>query len=184
MTDPAAPGRASRDPATAFAALQCAGRTVRLLLRGHLHLRRDGVGSTVAVPGGRRFTLFRESSCDAWGDTDAEEVTLLVWFHLRGTTPRSHWRSWVFERESILNTLLYAGFDGYRRKLWLVDRASADYAGLYAWAGHASAERYARYITRLLRPLSTRGSVGSSIIDRSLASSLGASRSPSGCPGR
>jgi hypothetical protein len=161
------------------AAARCAGRTVRLLLERRLHLHRDRVGSTVVVPGGRPFTLFRESSCDDRGD--GEEVTLLVWFHLKGTTPRARWRSWVFERESILNTLLYAGFEGYRRKLWLVDRTTADYAGLYAWVGRDAAEDYARYITAVLRPLSTAGSVGSTVVDGPLTQALAAGR-PSGAP--
>jgi hypothetical protein len=154
--------------------VRCAGTTLRLLAQRHLHLRRETLGTTVAVPGGRSYTLFRESSCDL--PSEASEVTLLVWFHLKGTTPLAPWRSWAFERESILNTLLYAGFEGYRRKLWLVDRETADYAGLYAWAGRDAAARYAHYITRLLRPLSTPGSVGSSIVDEPIEQVLAPGR--------
>jgi hypothetical protein len=100
-------------------------------------------------------------------------VTLAVWFRLRAVPPGAWFRRWLFERESILNTLLYAGVEGYRVKLWMVDPRSSDYAGLYQWAGAASAARYARYITSVLRPLSVPGSVGFQVVpDVSLAAYL------------
>jgi len=94
-------------------------------------------------------------------------VTLAVRFHLRGVPSGSRLRRFLFERESILNTVLFAGFSGYLVKLWMVDPESADYAGLYLWSGTDSADRYARYITAALRPLSIAGSVGYEIIDES-----------------
>ena len=145
------------------AVVRCATRTVVLLARRQLHIDRSSNGATVAIADGRAFTVFRDTSCDV--DWAEDEVRLLVWFHLRGTSPTSRRRAWAFERESILNTLLYAGFAGYRRKLWMVDRSTGDYAGLYAWCGRAAAEAYARYITAVLRPLSVRGSVGFTILD-------------------
>jgi hypothetical protein len=42
----------------------------------------------------------------------------------------------------------------------MVDPASSDYAGLYSWESAEKAERYGRYITTILRPLSCPGSVG------------------------
>ena len=95
-------------------------------------------------------------------------VTLAVWFHLRFVPAGGRIRRFVFERESILNTLLYAGFDGYRVKLWMVDPVTSDYAGLYAWQGVDETERYAAYITTVLRPLSTPGSVGYEILSQEL----------------
>ena len=41
---------------------------------------------------------------------------------------------------------------GYRIKLWMVDPASSDYAGLYEWSDPGQAETYARYITAVLVP--------------------------------
>jgi hypothetical protein len=143
---------------------RCAARTLGLLARRHLHIDRSTKGATVELRDGRGFTVFRDTSCDVdWGD---DEVTILVWFHLRATSSASPRRSWLFERESILNTLMFAGFRGYRRKMWMVDRATGDYAGLYTWCGRSAAETYARYITAVLRPLSVRGSVGSALCDR------------------
>jgi hypothetical protein len=144
----------------------CAARTAALLLGRHLHIDRlqvdvTGAGPTIELDDGRVFTVYRDTSCDvAW---DGEEVTLLVWFHLKATSATSRWRAWLFERESILNTALYAGFPGYRRKRWMVDRTTGDYAGLYAWCGRREAQTYARYITAVLRPLSVPGSVGFAI---------------------
>jgi hypothetical protein len=132
-----------------------------LLLRSQLHLRSNRVGDRVSLPDGRTFTVFRESTRD--GD-QTPEVTLAVWFHLRSIPSSGHVRRFLFERLCLANTLLFAGFDGYRVKLWMVDPGSADYAGLYAWRSADEAEVYARYIVGVLSPISTRGSVGSVIL--------------------
>jgi hypothetical protein len=142
--------------------MSCALRTLALLRRRRLHLHRDRIGTAIVLPGGRPYLVFRESVCD--DPSEEREVTLLVWFQLKGTGPDHPWRSWLFERESILNTVLYAGCTGFERKLWLVDRTSAAYAGLYTWRGEEAARRYARYITAVLRPLSVPGSVGSALV--------------------
>ncbi len=106
--------------------------------------------------------MFRESICD--GDSGSEEVTLAVWFHLWGIPVGSRVRRFLFERLCLVNTFLFAGFAGYRVKLWMVDPDSADYAGLYSWHSAAEAEIYARYIVGILKPLSRAGSVGYEII--------------------
>jgi hypothetical protein len=152
MSEAATDGRVVR------LALHCAVRVAQLLARRQLHLSRNRIGETVETPDGRRFIVFRESSSSEPGD--GRLVTLAVWFHLRGMPARARLRRFLFERESILNTVLFAGFEGYRTKLWAVDPRTNDYAGLYTWCGRESAERYARYITAVLRPLSVRGSVG------------------------
>jgi hypothetical protein len=142
--------------------LRCAARTCRLLIARRLHLHRHHVGDTCTLPDGRRFVVFRESSCD--GPAPVAPVTLAVWFHLRGVPAGARVRRYVFERESMLNTVLYAGFEGYLVKLWLVDPSTSDYAGLYAWASADEAEAYGRYITAVLRPLSRPGSVGYEVL--------------------
>jgi hypothetical protein len=142
---------------------RCAGRVVALLVRHRLRIRHGNVGARLRLPDGRSYMVFRETTCDG-GSLDGT-VTLAVWFHLRGIPPGARARRWLFERESILNTILYAGFEGYRVKLWMVDPATGDYAGLYAWHGHDEAAAYARYIATVLRPLSVVGSVGYEIVD-------------------
>jgi hypothetical protein len=137
---------------------RCATTVFGLLRSRHLHLRSARVGTTVRVPDGRAFTVFRESWCDE--HLADEPVILLVWFRLRGVPAGARIRRWAFERESILNTVLYAGMPGFRVKLWMVDERSSDYGGLYEWDGEEPARAYGRYITAVLRPLCVPGSVG------------------------
>ena len=150
------------DESVAVQMARCAGVVARLAVTGRLHVDRTGRGRRMRLPDGRRFVVFRDTSRDR--TSDAPPVTLAVWFHLRGVPAGARVRRYLFERESILNTVLYAGFDGYERKLWMVDPGSSDYAGLYRWAGEDAARRYARYITAVLRPLSVPGSVGFTIV--------------------
>jgi len=143
-------------------AVRCAVHTARLLEERHLHLRRSRTGVSVSLPDGRSFMVFRESYCDT-GES-AAPVVLAVWFHLWSIPPGAVRRRWLFEHLCILNTVLFAGFDGFLVKLWMVDAATSDYAGLYSWASAREAERYGHYITAILGPLSTRGSVGFEIV--------------------
>jgi len=143
--------------------LRQAPQLLRLLAGGHLRIRHGNRGHRAELPDGRSFVVFRETTCDG-GDLDAT-VTLAVWFHLRAVPAGARWRRFLFERESILNTILYAGFEGYRVKLWMVDPVTSDYAGLYAWRGEEEAEAYARYITSVLRPLAVPGSIGYEVVE-------------------
>ena len=145
-------------------AVLCGIRTVQLLLRRRLHLRRRRVGDAVTLPDGRSFVVFRESACDDVDESESGHVTLAVWFHLRGIPAGSKARRFLFERLCLVNTILFAGFAGYEVKLWMVDPATADYAGLYAWRSAEEADVYGRYITAVLSPLSTPGSVGYSVL--------------------
>ncbi len=152
----------SDDPPVWLRATRCAGRVVTLLFQHRLHLRRDRVGAWVALPDGRRFEVFRESSCT----TDAASPVLLaVWFRLRAIPPGARCRRWLFERACIVNTLLFAGCEGFLVKLWMVDPATSDYAGLYSWRTAPEAARYGRYITAILRPWCVRGSLGFEVFE-------------------
>ena len=88
-------------------AVVCAARAVVLLAARRLHLRRSRVGSTVTLPDGRSYVVFRESSCDQ--RTDQAPIMLAVWFRLRAIPPGARVRRWLFERLCILNTVLFAG---------------------------------------------------------------------------
>ena len=142
-------------------------RTLRLIATGKLHRICHRAGDQVSLADGRRFVVFRATSCSASEGVadDDENMSLEVWFHLRFVPSHARVRRFLFERESILNTLLFAGFPGYMTKLWMVDPVTNDYAGLYSWSGRRNAERYATYITTLLGPLSTPGSVGHRLIE-------------------
>jgi hypothetical protein len=137
--------------------VRCAARTTGLLLRGHLHVGNERRGREVAFPNGSRFVVFRETCSDL--PPVAPPVLLVVHFRLRFVPPGARLRRWLFERESILNTLLFAGCDGYITKLWMVNPATSEYAGMYAWAGAERARGYGDYITAVLRPLAVPGSL-------------------------
>jgi hypothetical protein len=144
-------------------AARCAARVVSLLLERRLHLHGGRVGDVVALPDGRQFEVFRESSCDTAATTP---VLLAVWFRLRAIPPGARVRRWLFERACLVNTLLFAGCEGFLVKLWMVDPQTSDYAGLYSWRSAAEAAHYARYITGILRPWCGRGSVGFEVFER------------------
>lgn len=116
----------------------------------------------MALPDGRCYVVFRETSCDQ--DDAAAPVTLAVWFRLRSIPPGARIRRRLFERLCILNTLVFAGFDGYLVKLWMVNPTTSDYAGLYSWSSAEAAGRYGRYITSILRPLSVAASIGYEVL--------------------
>ena len=144
--------------------MRCGVRVAALLWRRQLHIHREREGEIVELDDGRHFLVYRATSSSAPHDPgdapDGELVTLAVWFRLWAVPPGAHMLAYLFERESMLNTVLFAGCPGYRTKLWSVDRDTLDYAGFYTWEGRSSAERYRRYISAVLRPLSIRGSVG------------------------
>jgi hypothetical protein len=140
--------------------LVCVARTAWLLVRGKLHIDHSQDGRWALLPDGRTYEIFRRTTSSAADEDAGELVTLAVWFHLRLVPAWAQRRRTIFERESILNTLLFAGFAGYVSKLWMVDPETNEFAGLYEWRGREEAERYAHYITSVLRPLSSHGRVG------------------------
>lgn len=142
----------SRSEAT-LAVLGCAGRTVALLAGRRLHLPTDHVGQRIAFADGTSARVFRETTTEA-APTDA--CVLVVRFRLRWVRGRGHA---AFERESLLNTILFAGFPGLVSKLWLAADEQERYRGLYEWDGPDRAEHYARCLGRVLAIVSVAGSI-------------------------
>jgi hypothetical protein len=139
-----------------------AWRVLALLARRRLHLPRGRLGTWVTLADGRRFLVFRESVCDE--ARSPAPAVVVVWFRLRLVPPGARVRRWLFERLCLVNTLLFAGYDGFSVKLWMVDPATSDYAGLYTWGNDEDARRYVTYITSILTPLSVAGSVGGQVV--------------------
>jgi hypothetical protein len=138
------------------------------------------VGASVTLPDGRQFEVFRESKRD--GVPGPEQVTLVVWFRLRAIPAGARVRRYLFERLCLVNTLLFAGFDGYRMKLWMVNADTSDYAGLYSWRSADEAETYARYIVGVLSAFSQRGSLGYQVLPGpALEACFGDAAPPSSC---
>jgi hypothetical protein len=65
----------------------------------------------------------------------------------------------------IVTTPFFVGVRGFRSKLWMVDPATGDFAGLYEWDDAVSARAYAEGLARVLRALSTPGSVSYELVE-------------------
>jgi hypothetical protein len=123
---------------------------------GDIALRRDRLGHIVVVDEHGPYTIFRET---VGNDGSAGEPTVLVvGFRLRvlHSNPLLHW---MFQRVCLLTTPLWSGFEGFRVKLWMVAPESRDYLGIYQWAGEQHSRTYVTALARVLRALSTPGSV-------------------------
>ena len=100
--------------------------------------------------------MFRETAIRDGGPRDP--AVLVVQFRLR-VVGRSRLLHALFRRECILHTPLFAGFPGFRSKLWISDTDTGVYRGLYEWDGAGRAVDYADQLVRLLALFSIRGSV-------------------------
>jgi hypothetical protein len=129
---------------------------LRLAAHGRLHLRRHRLGAAYDINQAGRYSIFRETvSSEPLSEPGA---VLVVGFRLRllGSSSFLHW---LFQRLCILTTPFWSGFHGFRVKLWMVDRETKNYLGIYDWAGAANATHYVEALTRVLVPLSTPDSV-------------------------
>lgn len=143
----------------ALAVTRCIAATMILLLRRRIRLPRENIGLRIAFADGSRASVFRETAITAAGAADP--CILIVEFALRGVHGRGHA---VFRRESLLNTVLFAGFPGLITKLWLAHDQHGTYRGLYEWDTPARAESYARALWRILALVSIPGSIHFHII--------------------
>lgn len=130
--------------------------TAGMVASGRLAQPRDHIGTEITFADGTRSVVFRETV--ARTGRQVEPVVLVVCFRLR-YIGRNRLAHWVFRRTCVVNTPLFAGFPGFRTKLWLADRDGGDYRGIYDWDGAAAAEHYAMALCRVLAPVSVSGSV-------------------------
>jgi len=121
-----------------------------------LRLRRDRVGQAYIINQRGTYQIFRETVSDD-GIRD-RSVVLVVGFRLR-VLRSNRFLHWLFQRVCILTTPFWSGFRGFRVKLWMVDPQTKNYLGIYDWAGVENAQTYIDAWVRVLRPLSTPGSV-------------------------
>jgi hypothetical protein len=130
--------------------------TGRLLETGRLASSKGLIGRRLGFADHTTSFVFRET---AIRDGDPRDpAVLVVQFRLR-VLGRSRFLHALFRGECILHTPLFAGFPGFFSKLWISDRATGTYRGLYEWDGAERAVDYADHLVRLLTPLSTAGSV-------------------------
>lgn len=137
---------------------RCIVMTHRLLWGRHLHLPAERVGTQVTFADGTSTTVFRETTTD---HRPIDPCVLVVTFRLRCIRGRGHT---AFEHESLLNTVLFAGFRGLVSKWWLAADEHGRYRGLYEWDGPEQAAAYARCLWRVLALVSVRGSIAFHVI--------------------
>lgn len=127
----------------------------RLLARGKLALSRTHVGVALSFEDGTTSRVFRET---VLREETHRPALLVVQFRLRLIGRRRFWHT-LFRAESIANTPLFAGFPGFRSKLWLSDESKGVYRGIYEWDEADRARDYAETLTKLLQLVSVPGSV-------------------------
>jgi hypothetical protein len=117
------------------------------------------VGDRLHFADGTSARVYRETIVDR--PPAAEATVLVVAFRLRGVRGIGHD---LFRLESMLNTPLFVGFDGFVSKLWLAHDGRRTYRGIYEWDGASLADAYARALWRMLALVSVRGSIRYHII--------------------
>ena len=146
-------------PAALRALTGCAAGTALLLWHRRMHLPRQRVGMELRFADGTTARIFRETMVDR--KVIQDPCVLVVTFRLRAVRGRGHA---LFQRESLLNTLLFGGFPGLVSKLWLANDERGRYRGLYEWDGPELAENYARALWRVLALVSEPGSIHYAIL--------------------
>ncbi|WP_054812620.1 hypothetical protein [Nocardia arizonensis] len=148
-------------PGAALAALAyCAMRTFALLARGRIHLPRTNLGTNLEFADGTRTRVFRETRVER-ATPPRDPCVLVVRFRLRGVRGRGHA---LFRRESLVNTVLFAGFPGLISKLWLAHDRDGYYRGLYEWDDPRLARAYVRALWWALALVSVPGSIDYHVI--------------------
>jgi hypothetical protein len=113
----------------------------------------DHVGARLAFADGTTSKVFRETR--AVDFTMDEPTVLVIRFRLALLDDLAPLHR-GFRHECVLHTPLFAGFPGFRSKLWLEDPKTRMYRGVYQWDGFEAAVAYAGRMVGLLAPFSNR----------------------------
>jgi len=136
----------------------------RDVLAGRTRCVPERVGEPLRMSDGRTFTPFRHTSKDPECRARIEEPAVLQpRFHLRLLRPERRRLHALFRVVCIVTTPFFVGLPGFRSKLWMVDPATGDFAGLYEWDDAATAQAYAEGLSKVLRWLSVPNSVSSEL---------------------
>jgi hypothetical protein len=159
MVEPALPGRrpsAFRD----FA--QCARTWGDLTARRQLISPTKWVGVELHFRDGTSPFIFRETARRMVTTDDPAVIVIQFRLAFLGSNPALHA---AFRRECVLHTPLFAGFPGFRSKLWADDVRTGVYAGIYEWDGSERAHHYADRMVAFLAPFSTPGTARHHIVE-------------------
>jgi hypothetical protein len=150
-----------------FAALGDFTRSVKgwsnLAANGALASPKDWVGVRLNFQDGTAPFVFRETVRREASTGDPAVIVIQFRLRFLGSSPALHA---AFRRECILHTPLFAGFPGFRSKLWADDLRTGVYAGIYEWQGADLASHYADRMVGLLTPFSNPGTARYHVIER------------------
>ena len=132
----------------------CAREWVHMAAQHRLARPVAHLAAVLTFRDGTRSRVFRETV--AVGATTAEPVLLVIAFRLAFLDDLEPLHA-GFRRECLIHTALFAGFPGFRSKLWLDDAETRIYRGVYQWDGEKDAAAYAARMVGLLAPFSNRG---------------------------
>ena len=102
-----------------------------LVARMQLRSPKEYVGTHLHFRDGTTSLVFRETVRRA---PTLEPALLVIQFRL-AVLGSNRWAHAAFRRECVLHTPLFAGFPGFRSKLWADDVATGIYRGVYEWDG-------------------------------------------------
>jgi hypothetical protein len=142
---------------------RCVAGWARLVARRELSSPKRFVGTRLRFADGTSSLVFRETA--RAGAPTPEPVLLVIQFRLAflGSNRLLHA---AFRRECVLHTPLFAGFPGFRSKLWADDVDTGVYRGIYEWQGAGAANHYAQRMVGLLAPFSTPGTARYRVVER------------------
>ena len=123
----------------------------------------EGMGRRESAVPGRHVSVCIPRDRTARPSTD-DPAVIVIQFRLAflGSSPSLHA---AFRRECVLHTPLFAGFPGFRSKLWADDVRTGVYAGVYEWQGAERARHYAERMVGLLAPFSNTGTARYHVIE-------------------
>jgi hypothetical protein len=145
--------------AAVVALVRCVIATATLLLRHDNTQPKDHLGWVLGFADGSHGRVYRETVVR--GATTNDPVLLVVAFRLRWVRGRGHA---VFRAESLLNTILFAGFPGLVSKLWLAHDENGVYRGFYQWNTARLAHQYVRALWWVLALVSETDSIHSVVL--------------------
>ena len=130
-----------------------------LLAQRRVHQPTTRFGDVLHFADGTAAPVYRETVVRPRETLDP--ALLVVAFKLRWV--RGRWHA-AFRAESLLNTPLFVGFDGFVSKLWLRHDELGRYRGVYEWNGPALAESYARALWWVLSLVCVPGSIHYAVV--------------------
>jgi hypothetical protein len=134
----------------------------RLVAGRRLISPKDNLGARLRFEDGSSSFVFRETAVTTASTSDP--TLLVIQFRLTALGSNRLLHA-AFRRECVLHTPLFAGFPGFRSKLWLDDVDTGVYRGVYEWQGGERARHYAARMVAMLAPFSTAGTALYQIVE-------------------